>query len=312
MRACSSDAVGPVTRSMWSWYSGLKEKNKKRHIMVVVKFLRILSECDGFVGALVSDHELLALYETITTSNDLLGYGWDACANCTPGGTVLNICILIDKVATSILKANYLNSSERESQFTICARYDKEQRQLLYKWLRSCHSWPARGVEYDMYGWDNMPGALSKMRLSSAEEKACFRYASRAVGKMVQMGSVLSENGLNQVREELLMDRPPFHISWFLASGESGSEVFQWLLAYHTKELGLPFVQRTAVTGRDEMKWLFNAIADQLIPSYTLPKPPATSVTEDSTFYYRDVGEWGVKRDLGSMKKRQLTDIEMR
>ncbi|GMH59723.1 hypothetical protein TL16_g02889 [Triparma laevis f. inornata] len=311
MRASSSDAVGPVTRSLWSWYNGKKDKNKRHLIMVIIKFFRILSECDGFVNALVKNHELLALYETITTHADVLNNGWDTGINCTQGGTVLNICILIDNVATAILKANYLNSASRESQFTICARYDKEQRQTLYKWLRSCHTWPSEGLDYNIYGFDEMPRISSTVRLSRAEEKACFRYASRAVGKMVQMGSVLSENGVKQVQEEILMERPPFHLSWFLACANSGTELFQWLLAYHTKELGPCYVKRAGITDRDEMKWLFNGIADQLIPSYTLPKPPATSVTEDSTIYYREVGAWGVKRDLGSMKKRTSTDIEL-
>ena len=317
VRAASGEAVGPITRSLWKWYTSQKEKNKMRLIQVVVKLLRILCECDGFVEALVKNQELATHFMTITTYGDVLDLNWESSVNCTPGGTVLNVCILVDKVATAILKSNYLNQSARKSQFEFFCKYSPDQLQLLYKWLRSCHTWPSEDLEYDNYdggGWSisSIPVVRARVSLTRKEEKACFRYASRAVGKMVQMGSVMTQNGLERLVRELLLEEAPFHLSWFLAAGKSGGgeDCFSWLLAYHTEALGLPFIKRCYNTGRHEMKWLFNGLADQIIPSFRLPKPPGTSVTEDSTIYYKRITEWANRRDLGSMREREIDTIE--
>ena len=318
VRAASGDAVGPVTRSLWKWYTSKKDKIKVMNITVVIKMLRILSECDGFVEALVKDQELANLYLTITTSGDVLDLKWEPGVNCTPGSTVLNICILVDKVATAILKSNYLNQGEsRKSQFEFYCKYSPEQLQLLYKWLRSCHTWPSEDLDYDDYdarGWSisTLPVVRARIKLTRKEEKACFRYACRAVGKMAQMGPVMTKNGLDRLVRELLSEESPFHLSWFLAAEKSGGgeDCFAWLLAHHTEQLGLPFIKRCYSTGREEMKWIFNGLADQIVPSFRLPKPPGTSVTEDSTAYYNKISKWANSRDLGSMKEREIDTVE--
>ena len=81
-------------------------------------------------------------------------------------------------------------------------------------------------------------------------------------------------------------------------------------MTYHTADLGLSFIKRAYVGTREEMKSLFNAIADQLVPGYELMKPPQTSVRDDSTIYYKRVAEWGKKHDLGGMVERDISFVD--
>jgi hypothetical protein len=309
MRASSKDAVGPITRSLWDWYSTKKkDRHRAANVMIVVKLLRILSECDGFVDALVNSQSLVALYEKIVTHEEVLNSEfWTPATGCSNSETVLNIAILVDKVCTSILKANY---SREADKFEVTSRWTVVERSKLYVWLRSSHTWPGDFFDPDIWGADELPRARSRVSLTKQEEQAVFRFASRAVGKMVQMGPVMSEKGSAQLCKELLMEAPPFHLSWFLAAGRAGSECLQWLLAYHTEELGLAYIKRANVGSREEMKVLFNAVADNLVPGYELMKPPQTSVRDDSTTYYKTVADWGIKHDLGSLMDRDVTFVD--
>ena len=310
MRASSGDAIGSITRSLWVWYSNKKEKEKKNVVMLVIRLLKVLSECEGFVEALVSQQKLLALYVEITSDVLFLGTGdWGSYPNCSKSTCVLNITIVIEKVATAILKANYSNVG-KDDDFTFQVKWSFDQRKALYKWLRSSHTWPTEAL-MEEWGGLGMPLAKSRVRLSKKEENACFKFSSRAVSKMVQMGPVLSESAIERLGQELNGLQAPFHLSWFLKAGrEEGCECLQWLLCYHTGELNSAYIKRVYDGTREEMIPIFNAIADNLIPAYKIPNPPTTCVTEDSRIYYKKVGRWGVMRDLGELFSRENDYIE--
>ena len=229
VRAASRDAVGPVTRSLWDWYSTKKkDRHRAAQVMVVVQLLRVLSECDGFVDALVEDQKLLKLYEKIVTNDEVLNSDfWGVSVGCSKSETVLNICILVDRVSTAILKANYEIAPGEENTKTVMSQWSDEDRYKLYVWLRSSHTWPGEGFDGDIGGDEMLPVSRARVPLSRKEEQAVFRFASRAVGKMVQMGRLMSEKGVERLGRELLMEESPFHLSWFLAAGRSGSECLQ-------------------------------------------------------------------------------------
>ena len=110
-----------------------------------------MSECEGFVEALIEEQKLLALFVEITSDKLFLETTeWGVFPDTTKSTSVLNVCIIIEKVATAILKANYSNVG-KDSEFTFQVKWSFEQRKVLYKWLRSSHTWPTEELmeEYE-------------------------------------------------------------------------------------------------------------------------------------------------------------------
>ena len=90
--------------------------------------------------------------------------------------TVLNITILVDRVATAVLRANYEKSAESSD---VMSQWTTEERSKLYVWVRKSHSWPGEGFDGDIWGSDMLPLAKAEVPLSRKEEKAVFKFASR-------------------------------------------------------------------------------------------------------------------------------------
>ena len=198
---------------------------------------------------------LLGLYVEITADEMLLGVGGGGGGG---GGeeerkrekaeAVLAIAIVVDAVSTAILAAS---GEEREKEkekekgdgrFTFKAKWSYEQRKVLYKWLRSSHTWPSEEYEETCQkvameeaetmatlqaeesqsqsqsqhtpshaarsrkksAWASaMPLVRSRVPLSRSLEKAVFKFAARALGKMVRMGPVLSETAVERLGREV-------------------------------------------------------------------------------------------------------------
>ena len=107
----------------------------------------------------------------------------------------------------------------------------------------------------------------------------------------------------------------PFHLSWFLHASSSlpssiSVDLLPYLLTYHTPVLSPPFLRAIHSSPRLESKLFFTALADQLVPSRRIPTAPTTCVTEDSRRYFERVGDWGVERDLGNLRKRDVMHLD--